>query len=147
MEVDESAEEWAEEEDLPALARAKVLALKICRHRCLVYSKYETAVNIAAPVLKMLLTYLELQGLISEDCGEESVLRIAYRSVANGRVPSPTVRSRLRLQAACSLAELATVPAYTESIHRNLAVIALTCQVSANSLSCASISLTNVGLL
>ena len=42
---------------------------------------------------------------------------------------SPTVKSRLRLQAAWSLVQLATVPAYADTIHKNFIAIALTCQV------------------
>lgn len=69
MEVDED-EEWIDEDNLPALARAKVLALKLCRHRCLVYAKSDTALEITTPVLRMLFAFLELQGLISEDCND-----------------------------------------------------------------------------
>lgn len=73
MEADDSVEEWVEEESLPPLARAKILAIKVCRHRCLVYAKNDAALDVATPVIRMLFTYLELQGLISEECNEECV--------------------------------------------------------------------------
>lgn len=63
----ENPEEWVEEDKLPALAQAKILALKVCRHRCLVHSKAETALEVVTPVLKMLSTILENEGAISEE--------------------------------------------------------------------------------
>ena len=58
MEVDE---EWAEMEDLPALAEAKILAIKVCRHRCLSHSKTESD-DIVKPVLNLLITLLNNDG-------------------------------------------------------------------------------------
>ena len=58
MEVDE---EWAELEDLPSLAEAKILAIKVCRHRCLSHSKTESE-DIMKPVLNMLVTLLDNSG-------------------------------------------------------------------------------------
>lgn len=58
LEVDD---EWAEMDDLPSLAEAKILAIKVCRHRCLSHSQSETG-DIAKPVLNMLVTLLENNG-------------------------------------------------------------------------------------
>lgn len=71
MDVDEDAEEWVEEDELPPLAKAKILALKVCRHRCLVHAGDESAVEIATPVLKMLATLLDNGGTLSEDAVDE----------------------------------------------------------------------------
>ncbi|THH06894.1 hypothetical protein EW145_g3765 [Phellinidium pouzarii] len=111
MEFDEDADEWAEEDNLPALAKAKVLALKVCRHRCLVHSKSETALDVATPVLKLLVTILENGGAISEDCRDD-----------------PTVKSRLRLQAAWSMIRLATVEMFAEAISQSFVFLAVTVQ-------------------
>ncbi|KAI5121999.1 hypothetical protein M0805_001831 [Coniferiporia weirii] len=113
MEVDENSEEWVEEDKLPALAQAKILALKVCRHRCLVHSKAETALDVVTPVLKMLATILENEGAISEESQD-----------------GPSVKSRLRLQAAWSLVQLATVDKFAEAVTQTLALLALTIQDS-----------------
>ncbi|KAH8116096.1 armadillo-type protein [Phellopilus nigrolimitatus] len=111
MDIDEDADEWTEEDNLPALAKAKILALKVCRHRCLVHSKTETALDVATPVLKLLITILENGGLISENSHDE-----------------PTVKSRLRLQAAWSLVQLASVEKFSEIISPNFVLLAVTIQ-------------------
>ena len=77
--MDENADEWAEEESLTPLARAKILAIKVCRHRCLVYATNAAALDVATPVIRMLFTYLELQGMISEECHEEYVFSFSLK--------------------------------------------------------------------
>ena len=69
MQVDEEVD-WVDKDQLPPLSRAKILALKICRHRCLVHSKSETALEVATPVLKMLFTVIENDGSLKKD-GED----------------------------------------------------------------------------
>lgn len=71
MEVDGDVDEWAEEDSLPALAKAKVLTLKVCRHRCLAHAESESAIDVANPVLKLLVTLLENGGAPSEDVLDE----------------------------------------------------------------------------
>ncbi|EJD05552.1 uncharacterized protein FOMMEDRAFT_132048 [Fomitiporia mediterranea MF3/22] len=111
MDVDDDADEWIDDDNLHPLGKAKVLALKVCRHRCLVHSATENALDVATPVLKMLVTLLENSGSLSEQVRDE-----------------PTVKSRLRLQAARSLLALATVNKFSDTMTPNFASIALTIQ-------------------
>lgn len=65
MVVDDGSE-WMEENDLPPLTKAKILALKLCRHRCIVHAVSENALDIASPVLQMFSNLLKNDGLITE---------------------------------------------------------------------------------
>jgi sister chromatid cohesion protein PDS5 len=72
MLVDEANPEstWLPDDAVPSLLQAKIIALKICRRRCLVYAKdkqndeasKEATLLVAKPVLSMLATILETAG-------------------------------------------------------------------------------------
>jgi sister-chromatid-cohesion protein PDS5 len=72
MDVDDLPD-WMPEEELPPLARAKIRAIKICRHRCLVQAQSESALVTAKPVIKMLVTLIQNAGLITEDAHDQYV--------------------------------------------------------------------------
>ncbi|KAL5521605.1 PDS5 [Sanghuangporus sanghuang] len=113
MEVGEDVDEWEDEDKLPPRALAKSLALKVCRHRCLVHANSESAADMASPVIKLLVTLLEKGGALTPQSAD-----------------GPTVKSRLRLQAATSLLHLATVEKFAEAIAPDFVLLALTIQDS-----------------
>ncbi|KAF8156995.1 armadillo-type protein [Crassisporium funariophilum] len=98
-EAAEDDEEWVEDGEVSDELRAKVLSLKVCRNRCLAHATSEQALEIAAPVLKLLATLVEHEGSLSVDAEED-----------------PKVKSRMRLQAAISLLHLSTVKIYSDAI-------------------------------
>ena len=56
---------------MPDELRAKILALKVCRNRCLAHASSEKALEIATPVLKLLATLLEHEGSLNMPVEEE----------------------------------------------------------------------------
>lgn len=66
-------EEWQPEEDVTPTTRAKILSLKVCRHRSLAHASSEKALEIATPVLKMFATLIEHNGSFSSNVAEEYV--------------------------------------------------------------------------
>ena len=64
MEVDS---EWVTKEAMPYGLRAKILALKVCRNRCLAHAEAESALEIAQPVIRMFSTVLRYEGSFTED--------------------------------------------------------------------------------
>ncbi|GBE89081.1 armadillo-type protein [Sparassis latifolia] len=114
METDEeNVEEWGEEADVTSEVRAKVLALKVCRNRCLAHAADATALEIAKPALKMFATLLQYNG-----------------SLSAGARDDPKTKSRMRLQAAISLLHLANVEAFMPEISPGFVVLALMVQDS-----------------
>ena len=79
MDVDDQTE-WIEEERLPALAKVKILTLKLCRHRCLVHADSESALDIASPVLQLLFSILQNGGMLTEEAIEEYVVPQIFSS-------------------------------------------------------------------
>ena len=73
MDVDEDAE-WIPENELPSLARAQILCLKLFRHRCLKFSNSESAMDVAKPVIKLLIAVLENGGSPKPDMELKYVL-------------------------------------------------------------------------
>lgn len=67
----ETDEEWVEDVDLSPELRAKIMALKVFRNRCLAQASSENALDIARPVLKMFMTLLQFSGSLSEDADDE----------------------------------------------------------------------------
>lgn len=65
-------EEWVEEDRLWPELRAKILALKICRNRCIAHARDDNASEIVKPVLKMFLTLVANSGSFTEDANDES---------------------------------------------------------------------------
>ncbi|KLO11387.1 ARM repeat-containing protein [Schizopora paradoxa] len=110
MDVDEDTE-WIPENVLPSLARAQVQCLKLFRFRCLKFSESESAMDVARPVIKLLIAVLENGG-----------------SPKAGMEINPVVKSHLRLQAAKSLLCLSTVDAYAEEMTPNFSLLAFTIQ-------------------
>ncbi|OSD08806.1 hypothetical protein PYCCODRAFT_1380708 [Trametes coccinea BRFM310] len=104
-------EDWVDDALIPLELRAKILALKVCRNRCLAHAESETANEIAKPVIRMFSTVLQHEGSFSADARDQ-----------------PTTKSRLRLQAATSLLHLATVPQYSHDVATYFVAIALTIQ-------------------
>ena len=65
--------DWMPEDELPPLARAKIRAIKICRHRCLVQAQSESALVTATPVIKMLATLVQNGGSMTEESHDQYV--------------------------------------------------------------------------
>ncbi|KAI0777199.1 hypothetical protein BD413DRAFT_514292 [Trametes elegans] len=107
----ETDEDWVEDFHMPLELRAKVLALKVCRNRCLAHATSDTALEIAQPVIRMFSTVLQYEGAFS----------------ANAR-DNPQTKARMRLQAATSLLHLSTVQIYASEIAKYFVAIALTIQ-------------------
>ena len=110
MDVDE---EWVENADMWPLLRAKIIALKMCRHRCLTHAQQNKPNEIAKPVIKMYTTLLDNSGSFSPEANDD-----------------PRTKSRLRLQAAVSLLHLCTIPAFMGNILVNFVLLSITIQVS-----------------
>ncbi|PPQ70235.1 hypothetical protein CVT25_011295 [Psilocybe cyanescens] len=96
---EDAEEEWVENDEIPDELRTKVLALKVCRNRCLAHATSEQALEIATPVLKVLATLLEHDGSLSLQVEE-----------------NPKFKSRMRLQAAISLLHLSTIEVFANAI-------------------------------
>ncbi|KAI0938430.1 hypothetical protein AcW1_001836 [Taiwanofungus camphoratus] len=104
-------EEWVEDSAMSPELKTKILALKVCRNRCLAHASADTALDIARPVLKMFITLLQHSGSFSADA-----------------VDDPRIRTRLRLQAAVSLLHLSGIEAYSSEIATNFVLLAITIQ-------------------
>ncbi|KAG2124196.1 armadillo-type protein [Suillus clintonianus] len=109
-EMDSDAD-WVEDDDVPPRLRARILALKVCRNRCLAHASTDTALEVATPVLKMLSTLLDHAGSYSADATDD-----------------PKVKSRMRLQAAISLLHLSVVDKFVTAINTNFISLAITVQ-------------------
>ncbi|KAI0037137.1 cohesin-associated protein Pds5 [Vararia minispora EC-137] len=111
--MDQSNDEWIDDALMPPRLRAKVLALKVCRNRCLAQARISTDVagEIARPVLKMLVTLLEHAGALRADSDDD--LR---------------ARARVRTQAAVSLLHLAATESFRPFITQHFVLLALTMQ-------------------
>ncbi|KAF8582552.1 ARM repeat-containing protein [Ramaria rubella] len=110
---DDDVEEWAPDDEVSWLTKARLLTIKICRNRCLTHGNSDSAADVGTPVIKMLFTLLANGGSMVEDNHDD-----------------PKVKSRLRLLAATSLVQLAAIPVYCEAIMPNLALLAVTMQDS-----------------
>ncbi|KAI0634818.1 armadillo-type protein [Trametes polyzona] len=104
-------QDWVSDTAMPLELRAKVLALKVCRNRCLAHASSEIALEIAQPVIRMFSTVLQYEGAFAADARD-----------------SATVKSRMRLQAATSLLHLSTVRIYAQEVAKYFVAIALTIQ-------------------
>ncbi|KAG1858786.1 armadillo-type protein [Suillus subalutaceus] len=103
--------DWVEDDDVQPRLRARILALKVCRNRCLAHASTDTALEVATPVLKMLSTLLDHAGSYSADATDD-----------------PKVKSRMRLQAAISLLHLSVVDKFATAINTNFISLAITVQ-------------------
>lgn len=75
----DSDADWVEDGDVQPRLRARILALKVCRNRCLAHASTDTALEVATPVLKMLSTLLDHAGSYSADATDESVSHVVTR--------------------------------------------------------------------
>ncbi|KDQ22406.1 hypothetical protein PLEOSDRAFT_171792 [Pleurotus ostreatus PC15] len=112
-EMDEDDEEWAEEDSLSTAIKVKVLALKMFRNRCLSHASDDNPLEIATPVLKMLVTTLEQGGTLIPGTAEEE---------------DPKSKARLRLQAAVSLLHLCAIETYLHALSPKFVSLALAVQ-------------------
>jgi sister-chromatid-cohesion protein PDS5 len=60
-----------EDDAVPDSLRAKLLALKVCRNRCLAHAGTPQALEFATPVLKLLATLVEHDGTLNPEVMEE----------------------------------------------------------------------------
>lgn len=62
-----------EEDEIPDELRAKILALKVCRNRCLAHADTDQALEIATPVIKLLVQLINYDGSLNPEIQEEYV--------------------------------------------------------------------------
>ncbi|KAH9990948.1 armadillo-type protein [Russula compacta] len=105
--------EWIEKSDIRPSLSKKIIALKVCRNRCLAYAASDTALDVASPVLRMFFALLEHGGSLHVENDDD-----------------PKVKARMRLQAAISLLHLSTVSKFATVISNNLASLAIMIQDS-----------------
>jgi len=60
-----------DDDDVSDDLRRKLLSLKVCRNRCLAHVTSEQALEIATPVLKLLVTLVEYDGSLKPEVEEE----------------------------------------------------------------------------
>ena len=73
--------EWVEKANvLPSLSK-RVLALKVCRNRCLAHAESDTALDMATPALKMFFALLENGGSLHGENDDESVALSKTKSI------------------------------------------------------------------
>ncbi|KAI0747029.1 armadillo-type protein [Daedaleopsis nitida] len=102
---------WIADESLPLDLSAKILAMKVCRNRCLAHAESETALDIAQATIRMFSEVLQYEGSFSADASD-----------------NPQTKARLRLQAATSLLHLSTVQSYAQEVNKYFVHIAITIQ-------------------
>jgi len=103
--------EWVDRADVPSSLHKRVLALKVCRNRCLAHAESDTALDMATPALKMFFALLENGGSLHGENDDD-----------------PKVKARMRLQAAVSLLHLSTVPKYAAMVTNNFVSLAIMIQ-------------------
>ncbi|KAJ7599219.1 armadillo-type protein [Mycena floridula] len=108
---DENQEEWADDDEVSDILRAKIQAIKVCRYRSLARASSPDAMEVTTPVLKMLVTLVENSGTFTP-----------------GPTNDPKVMSRMRLQSAISLLHLSTSEVYATAISPKFIRLALMIQ-------------------
>ncbi|QRV81905.1 sister chromatid cohesion protein [Ceratobasidium sp. AG-Ba] len=111
MVTEDNDEEWAEDSQLNATGKAKILALKVMHNRCLAHAESDAAMDISAPVFKLLFSILDNGGSVNPS--------VEY---------DPMIKARLRLQAAVSLLKLSSIEIYANVVLKNLIMLAITFQ-------------------
>src|SRR6266404_2428567 len=99
--------EWVERADVPPSLSKKILALKVCRNRCLAHAESDTAMDMATPALKMFFALLENGGSFHGQNDDELVARTRPSQAkiqANGINHSPKVKARMRLSSRVAIA-------------------------------------------
>lgn len=119
---------------MPDELLVKVLALKVCRNRCLSHALSEQAIEIATPVLKLFATLLEHDGSLGAQVEEKYGLEYFCFDVPHSFFPhflcSPKFKSRMRLQAAISLLHLSTKEIFANAIAPKFLRLACVIQVT-----------------
>jgi sister-chromatid-cohesion protein PDS5 len=69
----DDVDEWAADNEVSWSTQTKLLAVKICRNRCIVHGSSKAALDIGTPVLTMLLTILANDGSMSAEAKDEYV--------------------------------------------------------------------------
>ncbi|KAG9103997.1 hypothetical protein FRC06_006261 [Ceratobasidium sp. 370] len=111
MITEENDEEWVEDSQLNGTGKAKILALKVMHNRCLAHAESDAALDMSAPVFKLLFSILDNGGSVNTS--------VEY---------DPMIRARLRLQAAVSLLKLSSIEIYANLVLKNLIMLAITLQ-------------------
>ncbi|QRW23437.1 sister chromatid cohesion protein [Rhizoctonia solani] len=109
MLTDDADEEWVEDNQLNAIGKAKLLALKVMHNRCLAHVNSDAALDVSQPVFKLLFAILEHGGAVNPSIDYE-------------------VKARLRLQAAVSLLKMSSAETYGNVVLKNLIMLAVTLQ-------------------
>ena len=63
--------EWVDDDDVSDDLRQKLLSLKVCRNRCLAHATSDQALEIATPVMKLLVMLVEYDGSLKPEVEEE----------------------------------------------------------------------------
>ena len=134
--------DWEEDSQISDCLRTKILSLKLCRHRCITQSKSESPMDVASPVFKMLTTLLQRDGLLSDRITTRYFSAISLRHLVVIPEFSASERSRLRLQAAVSMAYLSAIDTYAQVTAPHFVLLALTIQVTLPSCTTPSPTLT-----
>jgi sister chromatid cohesion protein PDS5 len=69
----DSDAEWVEKVNMPPSMSKKIIAIKVCRNRCLAHATSETALDMATPVLRMLFALLEHGGTLHVENEDELI--------------------------------------------------------------------------
>lgn len=72
-EIMDTDNDWLEDSAIPLDLQAKILALKVCRNRCLAHVESETALDVAQPVIRMFSTVLQYEGSFLADDADRCV--------------------------------------------------------------------------
>ncbi|OCF45868.1 hypothetical protein I317_00356 [Kwoniella heveanensis CBS 569] len=92
-------ETWVDEVELEPLDRAKILGLRVLTHRCLAFARDPEADTVLKPILKLLSSVLENDGMINQNTQEGG-----------------PAACHLRLRASICLLKLANVKAFDRAI-------------------------------
>lgn len=122
--------DWKTDSKISDVLHTKILSLKLWRHRCIAQANSENHMDIASPVLKMLTTLLQHDGSLSDKINTRYFPSDPLRRSVTTFAFSPSERSRLRLQAAISLAYLSAIDTYAQATTPHFALMALTIQVA-----------------
>ncbi|WWD21518.1 hypothetical protein CI109_106004 [Kwoniella shandongensis] len=96
---DVEGDEWADEDKLESLDRAKLIGLKVCTHWALGYARDPEADRLIKPTMDLLTSVLRHDGMVNEDTKEGG-----------------NARCQMRLKAALCLLKLANVKAFDRAI-------------------------------
>ncbi|WVQ98079.1 hypothetical protein IAU59_005201 [Kwoniella sp. CBS 9459] len=90
---------WMNEDELEPLDRAKIYGLRLLTHRCLAFARDPEAETVLKPILKLLSSVLENDGMVNQDTKEGG-----------------PAACHLRLRASICLLKLANVKAFDRAI-------------------------------